>query len=108
MPLPLFRTGQFLRVLKAEQPCFFPCVSVCVSPDVRVQRYEYRFTLLDVSPSSSVSSLPLDAWHWDPDDSSIEIGQWWTRRLVDANYIPPVEARNPSVSQFLASHGLDR
>eukprot|EP00903_Cladosiphon_okamuranus_P019438 g17873.t1 len=38
-------------------------------------------------------------------DGGRERGAWWTRRFV-REYLPPVDLGNPSLRQFLASHGL--
>ncbi|CAM9685597.1 unnamed protein product, partial [Scytosiphon promiscuus] len=40
------------------------------------------------------------------EDKREERGTWWTRRLV-REYLPPVGLGNPSLTKFLASHGLE-
>lgn len=34
-----------------------------------------------------------------------EVGKWWKRRFTQ-EYMPPIDANNPSVAQFLAGNGL--
>lgn len=55
--------------------------------------------------SSSDISTGADGGGGSSDDG-LERGAWWTRRLV-REYLPPVGLENPSLHQFLASHGLE-
>jgi hypothetical protein len=36
-----------------------------------------------------------------------EVGKWWKRRYTQ-EYMPPIDANNPSVEQFLIGNGLTR
>ncbi|KDO25457.1 hypothetical protein SPRG_09400 [Saprolegnia parasitica CBS 223.65] len=66
---------------------------------VRVQLYHYDFTRYNTSwaratPKAVVLTPAMNA------------SQWWTRKLVK-EYMPALDAANPSVASFLAAHGWE-
>jgi hypothetical protein len=58
---------------------------------IRAQLYEYEFEY-----DNSTDTKKYKGW---------ERGKWWRRRLV-REYVPPIEADNASVKQFLSQYGL--
>lgn len=66
---------------------------------IRVQKYHYDFTRWNTSWARSLPSSDIL--------ESLENSTWWTRTLV-GDYVPPLEHRNPSLSEFLHSHDWNR
>ncbi|CAM9913246.1 unnamed protein product [Pylaiella littoralis] len=63
-------------------------------------------TTTSSSSSSSTSAAGSESVADDSGDDGRERGAWWTRKLV-REYLPPVGLDNPSLRQFLTSHGLE-
>ena len=101
--------------------CWRCWLSLCL-PVVRMQLWEYRYTpanmqawlasrnvtAVTTSPAeASAAGVPVPAkWGtaWRGRDVAMEVGSWWTRRLVK-EYLPALDAANPSLQHFVASNG---
>ncbi|OQS01393.1 lipase maturation factor 2 [Achlya hypogyna] len=67
---------------------------------VRVQLYQYDFTRLNTSWARATPKAVIMGPAMNP-------SQWWTRKLVK-EYMPTLEAKNPSVATFFEAHGWRR
>lgn len=80
---------------------------VVVPHFVRAQLYEYEYEYdYDSSSSSdSTSTIASKKNKKNKKTDGWEHGRWWRRKLV-REYVPPIEANNPSVKQFLQQFNM--
>ncbi|OQR93189.1 lipase maturation factor 2 [Thraustotheca clavata] len=67
---------------------------------IRAQLYSYDFTRYNTSWARSTPNAVILS-------KSMNASQWWTRKL-NKEYMPALDANNPSVAKFLEAHGWKR